>query len=87
MSGAIHPFPQYAFMAWCLVKHSVLPQEGYKLHRSLAVGSLNSHTRGPVNNNDILLSVRHDETEKKKVPGDSIPRLLYQPDVKCFFTR
>jgi len=20
MSGAIHPFPQYAFMAWCLVK-------------------------------------------------------------------
>jgi hypothetical protein len=21
MSGAIHPFPQYAFMAWCLVKH------------------------------------------------------------------
>jgi hypothetical protein len=21
MSGAIHPLPQYAFMAWCLVKH------------------------------------------------------------------
>jgi hypothetical protein len=21
MNGAIHPFPQYAFMAWCLVKH------------------------------------------------------------------
>jgi hypothetical protein len=21
MSGAIPPFPQYAFMAWCLVKH------------------------------------------------------------------
>jgi hypothetical protein len=20
MSGAIHPLPQYAFMAWCLVK-------------------------------------------------------------------
>jgi hypothetical protein len=20
MSGAIHPFPHYAFMAWCLVK-------------------------------------------------------------------
>jgi hypothetical protein len=22
MSGAIHLLPQYAFMAWCLVKHS-----------------------------------------------------------------
>jgi hypothetical protein len=21
MSGAIPPFPQYVFMAWCLVKH------------------------------------------------------------------
>jgi len=21
MSGAIHPLPQYVFMAWCLVKH------------------------------------------------------------------
>jgi hypothetical protein len=21
MSGAMRPFPQYAFMAWCLVKH------------------------------------------------------------------
>jgi hypothetical protein len=21
MRGAIHPLPQYAFMAWCLVKH------------------------------------------------------------------
>jgi hypothetical protein len=21
MSGVIHPLPQYAFMAWCLVKH------------------------------------------------------------------
>jgi hypothetical protein len=21
MSGAIHPLPHYAFMAWCLVKH------------------------------------------------------------------
>jgi hypothetical protein len=21
MSGAIHPLPQYAFMAWCLIKH------------------------------------------------------------------
>jgi len=21
MSGAMPPFPQYAFMAWCLVKH------------------------------------------------------------------
>jgi hypothetical protein len=21
MRGAIHPFPQYAFIAWCLVKH------------------------------------------------------------------
>jgi hypothetical protein len=21
MSGAIHPLPQYAFMAWCLVKY------------------------------------------------------------------
>jgi hypothetical protein len=22
MSGAMPPLPQYAFMAWCLVKHS-----------------------------------------------------------------
>jgi hypothetical protein len=22
MRGAIRPFPQYIFMAWCLVKHS-----------------------------------------------------------------
>jgi hypothetical protein len=21
MSGAMHPLPQYVFMAWCLVKH------------------------------------------------------------------
>jgi len=23
MSGAIHPLYQYAFMAWCLVKHTL----------------------------------------------------------------
>jgi hypothetical protein len=28
MSGAIHPLPQYAFMAWCLVKH----RDNFTLH-------------------------------------------------------
>jgi hypothetical protein len=33
MSGAIHPYPQYAFMAWCSVKKSTektLPETLYK---------------------------------------------------------
>jgi hypothetical protein len=33
MSGAIHPLPQYAFMAWCLVKSTgtTLPLPGLNL--------------------------------------------------------
>jgi hypothetical protein len=43
MSGAIHPLPQYAFMAWCLVKAQgqlylffFLPLSVIEFHRNFA---------------------------------------------------
>jgi len=38
MSGAVHPLPQYAFMAWCLVK----AQEQFLPDRTVVLKPLES---------------------------------------------
>jgi hypothetical protein len=43
MRGAIHPLPQYVFMAWCLVKHRDNCRDKVKVKLSLCFNYAKRH--------------------------------------------